>query len=80
MSKKKRCQQRKASTQYWDMRREFVHTTTEVCTYPAKYRLVITAQNKKSKTVFVCGVHKNSIVSHGKEVGYEVAVYPIVEV
>jgi len=44
------------------------------CTYRAKYTLLITPKKGRPYSKNVCGVHKNGIIRHSGQVGYDVEV------
>lgn len=66
-----KCEYKVSDLRYWDMRHEFVHATTRPCLFNAKYAITLSKKDK-NYTIHVCGIHKNSLIRHGTDVGYEI--------
>lgn len=69
-----KCESKKVVGKRWSMRYEYTSDIMAPCTNTARYILQLSNVGKynKKETKYVCGIHKNSIIRHGKQVGYMV--------
>ena len=70
------CQQTKIIGKKWSMIYSEMGYILGPCTYPAKFIVIIT-RNQKSQSLRVCGIHKNSIINHSKKIGSKVEIQKV---
>lgn len=71
------CELKKTIGRKWNMKYEYSADIITECTLPAKYIIKAVMRNGKIQTIYTCGVHKNSIISHSKKVGNKLTIKAI---